>query len=301
MTTLNRREKRRPVYRLIRTYNKKAQRWRVPWSHLSASERKIRYQKALRHINYVNAPHPGSFTEYARIQAGLDKHQEPPITIKRGRRLPALFGSSARTEVLAILSETGPITVRELSRIRGKDSGAVFGVIEKLRSAGLVVKRCRPGGRRYVSLNRAHRAIRALRRLLKAMVRESGLRVPKYSGGRYGLPLDRDPSPPIVEDRLFGSEIRSHLILMLAAMRESNVQTLTRATGFNYQSISYSVLALERLGILTTRRVGKDRLVRLSKTYSWSRLYQNFLRELLVSLPRQTTIAHAIRRATRSD
>ncbi len=44
--------------------------------------------------------------------------------------------------------------VRALARAIGSDSHKTWDMVERLREAGLVVKRDRPGGRKYVALNR---------------------------------------------------------------------------------------------------------------------------------------------------
>ncbi len=79
-----------------------------------------------------------------------------------------------------------------------------------------MVKRQRDGGRKYVALNRARVAAAALRTLLDVLAAHYGAPIVPQIRYRHGLPLSRDPRPPLAEDRMFGSPIRSRMLVLLA-------------------------------------------------------------------------------------
>ncbi len=179
-----------------RSFNLKTRRWRKPWRDLDEKGRKRRYQQAVvAHANGLPSP-PGTFAEFAKRQRALDRHQHVEKPSYRGRAMPPFFGSSARTQILAILAANGPMTVRDLARLRRKDSAATFRAVERLIRCGLVAKRLRPGGRKYVGINRAHAALPDLLALLRKLVDHYGCPSVSQARFRWGLPTISDPAPP---------------------------------------------------------------------------------------------------------
>lgn len=73
---------------------------------------------------------------------------------RRASRMPYLFGRGGRDRALIALAVNGPMHVRALGRAIGSDSHKAYDMVERLRESGLVVKRDRPGGRKYAALNR---------------------------------------------------------------------------------------------------------------------------------------------------
>lgn len=225
--------------------------------------------------------------QHAERRDFLDMHQRKAGIYKLGPRspMPPLFESSGRTELLSILSANGPMTVREVARARGVDSASTFRTSERLIRCGLVVKRSRSGGRKYLALNRAHCAYRELSNLLTVLVDHHGTAFIDQARYRHGLPVDRDPTPPLAEERMFGSDIRSRLIVLLAALNEADATQLTRLLTADRCSVYYAAHALKRRGILNSKSVGARNVFSFNLDYVGAVEYQVFLKKLLESAP----------------
>ena len=265
-------------------------RWRI----LSTYERHRRYERAKRaNLHVFRIAHVGTYADFSRKQRHFDTYQGLPSRTALGRKMPPLFGSAERTQILALLWLTGPITVRELARARRVDSSGTFRTIDRLIESGLVVKAT--AGKRYIGLNHAHPARHALGVLLSALVQHYGMRFPRLSHHREALPTKRITTEPAVpEDRIFGSAGRSHLILLLGAIGSADVQQLRRLLGQNYASAFYSLKALEGEQIVRSQRVGARRVYVLSDAYPGGIEYRRFVTAARRALPRYQALADAV-------
>jgi len=70
------------------------------------------------------------------------------------KRVPPFFGTVARTETLMILAANGPLTTRQICRLRGVNHATTLRTVERLVATGVVTKR--GWGRRIVTLDRSH-------------------------------------------------------------------------------------------------------------------------------------------------
>jgi len=282
-----------------KTYNRYLMRWRIPWRLLSMYERRRRYEQAKRANQHVfRIAHVTSYAVFSTRQSAWDKYQPMPSRASLGRRMPPLFGSSERTHILAILWLTGPITVRELARARRVDAAGTFHTVDRLIRAGLVVKSA--VGRRHIGLNYAHSARHALGTLLSALVRHYDVRFPRIMRYRATLPtksLAAD-SPP-VEDHVFGSAVRSQLIMLLGVVGSADSRQLCRLLGQNYASTAYALKALERDQVLRSQRVGIRRVYVLSDGYPGGLEYRRYVSSVARALPRYNALSKAIEVVTK--
>lgn len=249
------------------TRNDRTGHWRVPWKSLDRREREKRYHRSLvAFSNGVRKTHPGTFAEFTHKQRALDAHQQPSIVPKcRTKRIspPPFFGSVARTEVLLLLSTNGPLHVREIARLRGADSAGTFRSIERLQAAGLVAKRNH--GRRIVALDRSHRAYPRLQAFLLELAREFPPPRIDVQSYRHGLPLPYEPHAVANEDNLFGQVAKTRTLLAVAALEPINLAGVASAVQTPHINVWHAAKALERHGLLVSERVGRDRILRLSK------------------------------------
>lgn len=207
--------------------------------------------------------------------------------------MPPLFGSSERTQILAILWLTGPITVRKLARARHVDSAGTFRTVARLIRVGFVVKSTR--GRRYIGLNFAHPVRHALGMLLSPLVRKYGLNFPRLSQRRETLPAKYGQiSEKAVEDFAFGSPVRSQLILLLNAVGSADARQLCRLLGQNYLSVIYALQALENDLMLRSQRVGTRRVYALSDSYPAGIEYRRLVGAVVRALPRYRALAESV-------
>jgi DNA-binding transcriptional ArsR family regulator len=283
-----------------RSFNLKTRHWRKPWRDLDEKGRKRRYQQAVvAHANGLPSP-PGTFADFAKRQRALDRHQRVEKPSYRGRVMPAFFGSSARTQILAILAANGPMTVRDLARLRRKDSATTFRAVERLIRCGLVTKRLRPGGRKYVGINRAHAALPELLALLRVLGDIFGVPLLAQARHRWGLPTVSDPTPPIAEEWMFGSPVRSRMLVLLAVAGEADEMQMARVLTASVASVWYTSNALSKTHrILRSRRVGTRRVFSLSPTVSAIGEFRAFLLSLAGRRPIYHTLSAAIAPTTR--
>lgn len=139
-------------------------------------------------------------------------------------------------------------------------------MVERLRHAGLVVKRDRPGGRKYVSINRRLPIYRALVNLLLALDRHwPARRVGSYVA-RWRMPFDTELTDERL-DHIFQSPVRSRILLFVAAAGETDMQTMYKMLGIGTVSAMLVVNHWERQGILRSRRFKRHRLVSLNPDF----------------------------------
>jgi DNA-binding MarR family transcriptional regulator len=303
---------RRPVHAIITRVGLAAGRapWntrtggrRVPWAELDQRAQERRHAQALRAFKVgIGGRYPGTLEQYAAAQLELDRatvHDRPPSTPPRRGTMPPLFGSTARTEILALLGINGPLTVREIARLRESDSSATFRSVAALMECGLVVKRQRAGGRKYVSLNRAHHCASELRALLAALDREHQVARITQARARWGLPDERDPLPPIVENNMFGSTMRSQILILLAIAGEADEQQIARALAVRHNSVWSALLPLTKYKLVIERRIGARRVLSLAANFKGASEFRRFLERLGVGMPIYHSKANMIAGLTR--
>lgn len=200
---------------------------------------------------------------------------------------PPIFGTSARTEIVAMLQQNGPMHVRAIARVRNADSAGTFRTVERLIRAGICVKRDEPGGFKYVAVNRNHFAWRRLRVLLEALCRL--YYIPDYEQPRYRwrLPTERDtPHPDFDELGTFGSYLRSSVLMLLAKAGEMDVQRLTDQSFSTSHVATWHVAnALERDGLAVQRRYKGRRILSLAPTLSVHAELGSLLRRMAEAKP----------------
>jgi predicted transcriptional regulator len=261
---------------------------RKRWPDLTSLQKRKRYEKAVRaHRNGFPGPPPGTFNEYAALQLKKDgkKPTPPPKKQKPTLPMPPYFGTSERTETLAILNANGPMTSRELARARNVDSASVFHILHNLLRTGLIAKREHGRGRKYFAINRSHVAYRDLKALLQALSKKYGTITVEQSRHRWRLPLETDPPPAVEEDRMFGSTLRSRIIVLLSSLEVADFTQVTRLLGASHMSVFYTMNTLERSGIVSSKKVGACRYFSFSNALGGHREFQNFLQTILAELP----------------
>jgi hypothetical protein len=212
--------------------------------------------------------------------------------------MPPLFDTPERTLILATLFVNGPMTVREVSRLREVDSGSTYRTIERLLRCGLLVKRDAFGGRKYIAVNRAHTCIGELRELLTVLARKYGVPISDQPRYRHGLPLDRDPSPPVAEGQMFGSPVRSRLLVILALLDEADDTQLGRLLGANAASVDYATKSLESKKVLKSRKIGVRRVFSLRTGYVGACEFRAFLLSVSKEVPAYQVLASLVNGVT---
>lgn len=196
------------------------------------------------------------------------------------KAMPWIFGRGGRDRALICLAVNGPMTVRELGRSIGSDSHKTWNMVEVLKTSGLVVKRDRSGGRKYVALNRKLPVYEQLMAFLLAMDKTFPTkRVPQPSY-RWGMWQDDGHISPARLDEMFQGAMRSRILLSVAAADVTDMTTIARLLGLNEGTVLYVVDHWERQSVIKTDNVHRHRLVRLNDKF----LAADELRALLISL-----------------
>jgi DNA-binding MarR family transcriptional regulator len=200
---------------------------------------------------------------------------------------PPIFGTSARTEIMAMLMQNGPMHVRAIGRARECDSAGTFRTVERLVKSGMCVKRDRPGGRKYVAVNRGHFAWYRLRVLLEALC--ATYRIPAFEQPthRWYLPRERnEPHPEFDDLTTFGSYLRSSVLMLLAVAGEMDVTRLTDQSFSTSHTATWHVAnALERDGLVTQRRFRGRRILSLDPRMSAAEELGALLRRMAQAKP----------------
>lgn len=274
-----------------KSYNALTQRRRIPWNALDDRRKRVRYAQAVRAFaNGVRKTHPGTFDQFAVAQSALDAHQRPasPKASKRKAdpnaatsHIPHLFGRGGRERVLICLAANGPMHVRHIARTIGSDSHKVWNMVEQLQIAGLVVKRERAGGRKYVALNRRSPIYRPLLRLLLALDKHWPAKRITHTVVRWNMPFDRALTTQRM-DHIFQSPVRSRILLFISAVGETDMSTIYRLLGLGSVSTMYIVNHWEKQGIVRTRWSKTHRLVRLDPKFIAAKELKALLREIVV-------------------
>jgi hypothetical protein len=212
------------------------------------------------------------------------------------RKLPWLFGRGGADRALICLAVNGPLTVRELGRATNIDSHKIYDIVERLRSRAILVKRDRPGGRKYVSLNRQLVIYRPLFRLLKALDEHwPAKRVQNYIA-RWHMPFD-----PVLDsvhlDCMFQSPVRSRVLLFIAAVGETNLSSIYTMLGLAATSVWLVVNHWEKQGVIRTRRFKTHRLLSLNPHF----IVAKELKALLRAVVAASNEYHELRAACRTQ
>jgi hypothetical protein len=207
-------------------------------------------------------------------------------------RLPHLFGQGGRDRALIALAVNGPMHVRALGRAIGSDPHKTWDMVERLIDAGLVVKRDRTGGRKYVGLNRGLQSYLPLLRLLLALDRHwPAVRV-QQPRQRWAMPYD-DDVPEERLDHVFQSPVRSRTLLFVAALGVTDMRTLYDSLGLGRVSALYAVNHWEREGVVRSRTNGRHRLVRLDPDFVVADELRAFLESLVGNTEEYQALAAA--------
>lgn len=202
----------------------------------------------------------------------MDGHCAPVRVSQRNRRKkpatkipPPLFGRPARTRLLICLSQNGPLYVRQLGRLIGSDSRKTFDMVQHFESCGVVKKIRQPGFRRYVVLDEHCTFHRELSALLSRLSDKYPMPILDCSVDLSSI-SPRSPRTPkqIPINSLFGSEVRTLILLALGRYRRLSIRDLSAATGCVYESVAYAAEQFERANVLYSRRTGRDRIYELS-------------------------------------
>lgn len=208
--------------------------------------------------------------------------------------MPWIFGRGGADRALICLAINGPLTVRELGRTTNIDSHKMWDIVERLRSGGLVVKRDRPGGRKYVALNRGSSTYPALLKLLKALDRRWPARRCQAFTARWRMPYDKALTNERL-DHIFQSPLRSRTLLFVAAAGETDLSTIYELLGLSTRSASMAVDHWESRGVFKFRRFKAHRLISLNPSFVVAAELKSLLRAIIAA----TDEYHALRMAAR--
>ena len=180
-----------------------------------------------------------------------------------------------------------------------------------LMRAGVIVRRDRPGGRKYVSLNKTLMTYRPLMRLLLALdVKWPATRV-NHPAYRWGMRNDDGVMTAERLDLVFCSPVRSRILLYVAAVGTTDMKTMYGVLGIGAVSAMFAANHWEREGIIVTTRVGKHRLLELNPCYVAATQLRSLLSLLVarseeyralrnVGRTRMRPLLHSLQRAERS-
>jgi biotin operon repressor len=272
-----------------RSRNTRTGRSRIPWSALDDPKKQIRYAQALRAFdNGVRKSHPGTFNEFAAAQSALDAHQKPALSktskqtssVRANSHVPHLFGRGGVERVLTCLAVNGPMHVRQIARTIGSDSHKVWNMVESLREINVVVKREQGGGRKYAALNRDLPIYRPLYRLLIAM--DKYWPVPRIDRqtARWRMPFNDDMEQKLF-DELFQGQVRSRVLLLIAAIGLTDQKNIYNLLGLGTVSTLYAVNHWERQGVLKSIYVKSSRLVTLNREFECAAELKTLLLEMV--------------------
>lgn len=159
------------------------------------------------------------------------------------------------------------MTVRELGRAIGSDSHKAYNMIQALLKSGLVVKRNRAGGRKYVAINRSLPVYDELMSLL--LVMDSYWPTQRVEQPRYRWGMWNDDGR-ITDGRLeemFQSPIRSKTLLFIAAAGLTNLSMIYDYMKLGSVSAMYAVEHWERQGVIRSRNHRRHRLITLNDAF----------------------------------
>lgn len=206
---------------------------------------------------------------------------------------PRLFGRGGRDRVLICLAQNGPQHVRALGRLLGIDSHKAFTMVERLEATGVVIKRHRAGGRKYVALDRSFPAYTELSDLLLEMADHHDIPTVERRIARWGLPRERHTWRGGDIDLLFGSPNRTRVLLLIASGGKMDIRMLNQTLGICYASTAYAAEALYRERVLAKTRNRGHLYYRISEKYEFYGALTRLLGALLHLLPEYQALAWA--------
>jgi hypothetical protein len=218
---------------------------------------------------------------------------------KRTARVPHLFGRGGRDRVLICLAVNGAMHVRAIARAIGSDSHKTYDMVERLLDSGIVVKRNRAGGRKYVQLNRNLRIHPPLLRLLEKLDDHWPAQRVERSVARWYMPF-HSKMPTKCTDLIFQSPVRSRVLLFVAAVGRTNMRTMYDMLGIGSVSALYAANHWEREGILKPERVKRDRLLSLNPSFEAAKELRALLREIVANSREYRSYRAAFRRRARA-
>lgn len=199
--------------------------------------------------------------------------------------LPWIFGRGGRDRALLSLAVNGPMTVRELGRAINMDSRPAWHMVERLKTSGLIVKRERPGGRKYVALNKRAPYYEPLMDLLLALERKWPVGRVDQPTYRWAMWQDDGAVTQARLDAMFHSKARSRVLLFLTAAGVSDMRTIYNLLGLNSGTALYTVDHLEKQGLVASTDVHGHRFVGLNSKFCAAAELRNFIECLLDADP----------------
>lgn len=196
--------------------------------------------------------------------------------------LPHLFGRGGRDRILMSLAVNGPMTVREVGRATNIDSRKAFDMVARLLESGLVVKRDRHGGRKYVAINRNFPAWAELMNLLEAIDARFPVKRVEVIAKRWHLQEDYSKYPSTRFDGIFQATNRSRILLLIAAAGESVEKDIYGLLGLNMVSAMYAINHWQRERIIRSRYVGQCRMLSMDPGWFAAHELRMFLSALIV-------------------
>jgi hypothetical protein len=182
----------------------------------------------------------------------------------RNKRIPPIFGTRSRTEVLVLLAVRGPTPARKIASLWRVNPRTAFDWINHLRRSGVVEKRAL--GAAYPGLNmryRLHANVRQLLIALSATFRPPKVEVPKWRAGFSTSAMDKpDRLGPEVK-YLFGSENRTRVLVLVAVAGALDIVTIAKSLGLQVKSAEYAVNALIEDGLLAGTPDGQHKMISL--------------------------------------
>lgn len=220
---------------------------------------------------------------------------ELPVRKKPQAEYPHIFGMGKRDRVLMTLAVNRPLYINELAAAIGSEEKKTSKMVHALLEVGVVLRTDAEHSARYVTLNTAFPAYWELFRLLNVLEfhwPQKRLGKPARRAERKALHNavfmpDEGPFPAKRYDRLFGSPIRTRVLLAIAAIEDTDVTDLWRLLGADKRSVWNTVNHLQRESLIRSTIKGRRRAIELNPEYVAARE----LRQLLKRLIRETEYA----------
>lgn len=100
--------------------------------------------------------------------------------------------------------------------------------------------------------------------------------------------------------KLFGSPLRTRLLVALALLEESYGSELARVIDAPLFSVQRAIDALEAERVVTTRVIGKERRVSLNPRFTGANELNALLRRLAIDFPEINDAVESVRRRPRA-
>lgn len=195
-----------------------------------------------------------------------------------------------RDQLLMLLAvNRRPIYVAELERMLGSDNRKIRNTLKTLLACGLVLRDTHSSGARYVWLNREFPGYPQLLTLLRKLEQ-------RYPQERVGKPKRRAERLALRDlsrcgnagpfygrqlDRLFYSEVRTRVLLGIAATADTDVRDLCRTLGLDARSTWNAANHWQREGIVKSIVRGRRRALELDSDFFAARELRLFLHAVI--------------------